>query len=127
MKTKKIKIAISSLGTVDKCSHCGTEFTNGVCAWKIDNWESLELCNTCLKNFYKDICAYTFKEYMIRVREQLDCNASEEYKSQYIVYTYTNEQVNNNLDYFRKCKKQQLSAYKALLFFHDYLEGNYNI
>ena len=70
---------------------------------------------------------YTFDKYMKRVREQLECNASDEYKSQYIVYAYSNEQVNANIDYFKRCKKFGLSEYKSLLFFGDYLNGDYEI
>ena len=39
-------------------------------------------------------------------------------------YTYTDEVLFTNKDYFKKCYKQNLSAYKALLFLHDYLEKN---
>lgn len=64
---------------------------------------------------------YSFEEYIENVKEQLECNATEEYKLNYIVYTYSNEQIDSNLDYFKKCKKDNLSPYKALLFFSDYL------
>lgn len=65
-----------------------------------------------------------FEEYMKDVKRQLYCNASEEYKKEYITYGYTEQQVDENLDYFEKCMKRELSAYKALLFFHDYLNEN---
>lgn len=42
-------------------------------------------------------------------------------------YTYTDEQIFENVEYFDKCRKRGLSAYKALLFFHDYLNGEYDI
>tara|TARA_R110000868_G_scaffold110049_4_gene298560 strand:- start:351 stop:593 length:243 start_codon:yes stop_codon:yes gene_type:complete len=42
-------------------------------------------------------------------------------------YTYTDEQIFANVEYFDKCRKRGLSAYKALLFFHDYLNGEYDI
>jgi hypothetical protein len=42
-------------------------------------------------------------------------------------YTYTDEQIFANVEYFDKCRKRGLSAYKALLFFHDYLNGDYDI
>lgn len=64
---------------------------------------------------------YTFDEYMKNVREQLECNASEDYKSNYVVYTYSNEEVDKHLEYFEKCMNDNLSGYKALLFFNDYL------
>jgi len=63
-----------------------------------------------------------FKDYIKDVKCQLTCNATEEYKNNYITYIYTNEQVDDNLKYFEKCMNDNLSAYKALLFFNDYLE-----
>lgn len=62
-----------------------------------------------------------FEEYIQNVREQLYCNATEEFKSNYITYMYSNEQVDSNLDYFNNCMNSGLSGYKALLFFGDYL------
>lgn len=70
---------------------------------------------------------FEMSEYLKQVREQLDCNATDEYKDTYIVYIYSNEEIDNNLDYFERCKKNGLSPYKSLLFFHDYLNGDYNI
>lgn len=35
--------------------------------------------------------------------------------------------VMDNLDYFKKCRKKGLSPYKSLLFFKDYLGGDYEI
>ena len=32
-----------------------------------------------------------------------------------------------HVDYFKRCHEKGLSAYKALLFFHDYLRGDYKI
>lgn len=63
---------------------------------------------------------FEISEYLKQVREQLDCNA-------YCIYIYSNEEIDNNLDYFERCKKFGLSPYKSLLFFHDYLNGDYNI
>jgi len=37
-------------------------------------------------------------------------------------YTYTDEQIFGNTEYFKKCYTDNLSAYKALLFLHDYLQ-----
>jgi len=42
-------------------------------------------------------------------------------------YTYTDEQLFSNTKYFRKCYNANLSAYKALLFLHDYMNGDYAI
>lgn len=62
------------------------------------------------------------EEYIEEVKAQLYCNATKEYSSEHITYTYTNKQIYDNLDYFERCEKAELSAYKALLFFWDYLE-----
>ena len=32
-----------------------------------------------------------------------------------------------NIDYFKRCYETQLSAYKALLFLGDYIDGDYEI
>lgn len=42
-------------------------------------------------------------------------------------YTYTEEQIFANVEYFDKCRKRGFSAYKALLFFYDYLNDDYDI
>jgi len=42
-------------------------------------------------------------------------------------YNYTDEQIFNNIDYFRKCYKAKMSAYAALLFLTQYMEGDYDI
>lgn len=67
----------------------------------------------------------SFDKYIADVKAQLECNASDEYKSEYVVYSYTNEQIDSNLDYFKKQMQSNLSGYKALLFFGDYLCGDY--
>ena len=59
----------------------------------------------------------TFDDYIKDVKQMLNCNASEEYKKKYVTYLYTNEQVDENLEYFKDCMNDGLSAYKALLFF----------
>lgn len=60
-------------------------------------------------------------EYMDDVRAQLSCNATESYSNKYVTYTYTNKQVKDNIGYFRKCMESNLSPYKALLFFDEFL------
>ena len=62
-----------------------------------------------------------FNSYVENVKEQLYSNATDEYKNNYITYEYSNEQVDNNLEYFKNCMKDGLSEYKALLFFGDHL------
>jgi len=62
-----------------------------------------------------------FEEYLDDVRSQLYCNASSHYRSNYITYDYSNSQIEDNLIFFKDCYKSNLSGYKALLFFSDYL------
>ena len=62
----------------------------------------------------------TFEEYIEDAKSQLDCNASERYKKNNITYTYSNEDVDNNLEYFKATKNADISAYKALLYFNGY-------
>jgi hypothetical protein len=64
------------------------------------------------------------EEYMDAVRSHLTCNASEYDLNNYITYDYTNEQIDDNIGYFRECKIWGLSPYKALLFFYDHLNKN---
>lgn len=61
-----------------------------------------------------------FYDYIADVKSQLCCNNPGE-TVEYITYDYTEEQIDENLDYFDKCRQRDLSAYKALLFFYDYL------
>ena len=42
-------------------------------------------------------------------------------------YTYDAKTLFNNVEYFKRCQKAGLSAYKALLFLHDYINGDYDI
>lgn len=67
----------------------------------------------------------TFEEYIKDVKSQLVCNATKEYKSEHITYMFSNQEVDNNLDYFLKSMNDGLSPYKALLYFDLYLEENY--
>jgi hypothetical protein len=64
-----------------------------------------------------------FKKYIKKVKQQLDCNATKDFKKKYITYLYSNEQVDQNLYYFKKCMTLKTSPYKALLFFYDFLNG----
>lgn len=62
-----------------------------------------------------------FNNYINNVKLQLEENATDDYKNTNVTYTYNNEQIDNNLNYFNKAMNIQLSEYKALLFFNDYL------
>lgn len=42
-------------------------------------------------------------------------------------FNYSSLELHNNTDYFLKAFKRGLSPYKALLFFYDYLNGDYKI
>ena len=42
-------------------------------------------------------------------------------------FTYDEETLFKNIDYFEKCRIKDLSPYKALLFLNDYLSGDYEI
>lgn len=42
-------------------------------------------------------------------------------------YNYSDTLIFDNIDYFKRCKEFGLSAYKALLFFGDYLKGDYKM
>ena len=70
---------------------------------------SLDLSN-------RDINLYNYHHYI-----------TENYRNNHVTYLCTNEQIESNLDYFRRCMESGLSSYKALLFFNDYLEGDYLI
>ena len=63
----------------------------------------------------------TFEDYIIGVKSQLSCN-NDDY-CMYVTYNYTEKQIDDNLNYFKKCLESNLSGYKALLFFNDYLEA----
>jgi hypothetical protein len=57
------------------------------------------------------------ESYIFDVKLQLTCNASNEYKTGYITYDYSNQEIDDNLEYFKECMDKGLSAYKALLLF----------
>lgn len=42
-------------------------------------------------------------------------------------YTYDDEKLFQNKDYFTRCFKEGLSPYKALLFLNDYLNEDFKI
>jgi hypothetical protein len=58
---------------------------------------------------------FTFEKYLIMV-------GMRSYE-----FAYTDEALFENIEYFRRCQKSGLSAYKALLFLHDYINGDYEI
>ena len=44
-----------------------------------------------------------------------------------VEYSYDIELIYKHIDYFKRCQDFGLSAYKALLFFGDYCNGDYEI
>ena len=56
---------------------------------------------------------YRFEQYLINVGIRS------------IEYTHDEETLYKNIEYFKLCQKNGLSAYKALLFLQDYIEGDY--
>lgn len=54
----------------------------------------------------------TFEDYLIEVGIR-----SKE-------YTYNDEEIYENVDYFRKCYKEELSAYVALLYLDCHINPN---
>ena len=61
----------------------------------------------------------TFKKYIEDIKSQLCCNNPE--IVDFITYDYSEQEIDENLEYFRECLNNNLSGYKALLFFSDYL------
>ena len=64
-------------------------------------------------------------DYIKEVKSHLECNASDDYKREYITYLYSNDDIDNNLYYFKTAMNNGLSPYKALLFFHYYMLDDY--
>ena len=63
------------------------------------------------------------EEYYIQaVKDNLTCN--NDVFCGYYTFDYSDEQIDNNAEYFIECKERGLSPYKALLFFYDYLQEN---
>jgi hypothetical protein len=63
----------------------------------------------------------SFDDYILKVKSQLVCNADDFQKANHYLYDYTDNQIDENLNYFKGCYREGLSEYKSLLFFHDYL------
>lgn len=64
------------------------------------------------------------EEYMNSVISQLSSVAID---SDYITYDFNKKVVYNNYSYFKACKDINLSPYKALLFFNDYLNKDFEL
>lgn len=59
---------------------------------------------------------YTFEKYLILVgiRSKTD-------------YNYNDEDLLNNIEYFRNCYENEMSAYRALLYFRDYVNDDFKM
>jgi len=42
-------------------------------------------------------------------------------------YTYSDNELFENIEYFKRCHANNMSAYKALLFLGGYIKGSYKI
>lgn len=65
----------------------------------------------------------SFNEYIEDVNSQLTCVASADYRQKYITYDFASSLIKENEDYFKHMFEMGISPYKALLFFHDYLQN----
>lgn len=62
----------------------------------------------------------TLEQYLIDVGIRASDNGHE-------IDNMERELLRDNVEYFKKCYYADLSAYKALLFLHDYLNGDYKL
>lgn len=65
--------------------------------------------------------AVSFEEYIEKVKSNLYCNLSEDEKKVFYSYDFTEDEIDNNLEYFKDCYNNDISAYTSLLLFADYL------
>lgn len=63
--------------------------------------------------------------YIPSLKKRLCCNNKYD-TVDYTLFTYTDEDIENNLDYFKQCYLSNTSVNIALEMFYDYLTGNYN-
>ena len=61
-----------------------------------------------------------FEDYLEDVKLQLTEN--ENRNPEYISFNYTEKQIYENIEYFKDCLQNRISAYKSLLFFGDFLK-----
>ena len=70
---------------------------------------------------YFRMFAMSFEEYIEKVKSNLYCNLSEDEKKVFYSYDFTEDEIDSNLEYFKDCYNNDISAYTSLLFFADYL------
>ena len=64
-----------------------------------------------------------FEEYITDAKSQLVCNNVDIDNIEYILFYYTDSSIDDNRNYFMDCFNSNLSSYKALTFFYDYLQS----
>ena len=62
------------------------------------------------------------QKYLEKVIERLHLKSDIDIK-----FLYTEDQINDNIDYIDWCERNGLSPYKCLTFLDDYIRGDYNV
>ena len=65
---------------------------------------------------------YTLEEYLEDTKRHLNYFQTNNEIKEYCTFDYTFEEILENKEYFESCLNKELSTYKALLFFDDYLK-----
>ena len=65
---------------------------------------------------------YTLEEYLEDTKKHLTYLQTNNELKEYCTFNYTFEEILENKEYFESCLNKELSTYKALLFFDDYLK-----
>lgn len=71
-----------------------------------------------IKQLYQGLMFSTKKNYLAAVQQR---NKETFTDGHMVEFRYTEQQINDNKEYFERCRKQELSPYKALTFFYDHL------
>ena len=66
----------------------------------------------------------TIQQYITKVKSHLCHNNSEEDNLKYGYFTFTDRQIDDNIDYFRRFLEEDISPYIALEQFYYFLDGN---
>ena len=65
---------------------------------------------------------YTLEEYLEDTKRHLNHFQTDNELKEYYNFDYTFQEILENKEYFESCLNKELSTYKALLFFEDYLK-----
>jgi hypothetical protein len=82
----------------------------------------MAMCQKCHNNYDKQHRKKTirkYEQYLIDVGIRASDHG-------HVITDDERELLKNNIEYFKKCYTNGLSAYKALLSFHDYLNGKFD-